>query len=509
MAPWLPLLVGAVLRLVHLTLPVVGVHSWRQADTAAMARHFAQGDMLLWLPQIDWAGASPGYVESEFPLYPYLLAGLYRLFGLHEWLGRGLSLLASLLTIWVLIRLGSRLLSPAAGWWGGLFFAVLPLSTYYGRTLQAEALLLLLAALAIERLLAWRQQGRIRDLLLCWLSFTLAVLIKVLPLLWLGLPLLWLGWPAVAGGSDGRRWPRRALGPLLFLAATLAVTALWFWHAHQLGQASGLSFGFWGGDSDRNNWLALLQWRYWADLLLRTAVRGFAVVGVPLLVLGALRSLRLANRDGRVFLVGCAGVAATGLVASHASAVHEYYQLPLLLYACPLMGLACSGRGWWWASVGLLVAIALVILSLDYWRVESAQAADLAPLAERIRSQTPARARIVAVSGSDPTLLNLGRRQGWLAAPEGVSAEAIAAWQSAGASHIAGSFLRIASHEPLADEGIRQRLQDQLCRLRQPAGGPCPWPESFYVIPLRGSAALNAPGIEPTINGRPSMADHR
>ena len=485
MNPWLPLLVGAVLRLVHLTMPVVGVHSWRQADTAAMARHFAQGDMLLWLPQIDWAGASPGYVESEFPLYPSLLAGLYRLFGLHEWLGRGLSLLASLLTIWLLIRIGRQLLTAAAGWWGGLFFAVLPLSTYYGRTLQAEALLLLLAALAIERLLAWRRQQRLRDLLLCWLCFTLAVLIKVLPLLWLGLPLLWLGWPATDPGSRGRRWLSRALGPLLFVTATLAVTGLWFWHAHQLGQASGLSFGFWGGDSDRSNWLAVLQWRYWADLLLRTAVRGFAVVGVPLLVLGGLRSLRRPNRDGLVFLVGCASVAASGLVASHASAVHEYYQLPLLLYACPLMGLACSEARWWWGSVGLLVAVSLVILSLDYWRLESQQAADLWPLAERIRSQTPTQARIVAVSGSDPTLLNLGRRQGWLTGPGGVTPEAIAAWRAAGASHVAGSFRRIASHEPFSDDAARQQLQVQLCRLRQPAGGDCPWPEPFFVIPLR------------------------
>ena len=35
---WPLLLIGAALRLVNLHAPVLGVHSWRQADTAAIAR---------------------------------------------------------------------------------------------------------------------------------------------------------------------------------------------------------------------------------------------------------------------------------------------------------------------------------------------------------------------------------------------------------------------------------------------------------------------------------------
>ena len=81
---WLPIAVGVLLRLVQLWMPIVGVHSWRQADTAAMARHFALSDRPIWLPQIDWAGAAEGYVESEFPLFPFLVSRLYQLFGVQE-----------------------------------------------------------------------------------------------------------------------------------------------------------------------------------------------------------------------------------------------------------------------------------------------------------------------------------------------------------------------------------------------------------------------------------------
>ncbi|MFM7674970.1 MAG: ArnT family glycosyltransferase [Synechococcus sp.] len=494
--PWLPLALGAVLRLVQLTMPVLGVHSWRQADTAAMARHFAEGGMVLWLPQIDWAGAAPGYVESEFPLFPYLVAGLYRLFGVHEWLARGLAVLCSLLTLWLVVRIGKRLLGAAAGWWGGLFYAVLPSSVYFGRSVQPEPLLLLLAALSFERLLAWQEHRRRRDLLLCWLGFCGACLLKVFPLVWLGLPLLWRWW------SEARptRRPQALLGPALFALAAVALSALWYWHAWQLGQASGLSFGFWGGDADRSSPLTLLGWRYWSELLLRISLRNLAVLGLPLLLLGIATAPR---RNGSSLVVGLAAVLGAGALVARSSAVHEYYQLPLLLFACPLMGLGWEELRRRWSDtagarirftlLGLLLATSLVILSLDYWRVERVQERQLAPLAAAIRAGTPPGARIVAVSGPDPTLLNLARRQGWLVNPGKVSPKAIRRWRKQGATALVGSLETIESFRPFAEGPEKEKLVQTLCRLQPDS--PCPWPEHpWYVVPLDdGTASPSSP----------------
>ena len=187
---WIPITLGIILRSIQVWMPITGIHSWRQADTAAMARHFHLSNTPIWLPQIDWGGASAGYVESEFPLFPYLTSQLYQLFGLHEWLGRCLSIVCSALTIWLIIRLGRRWFNPAAGWWGGMALAVAPLGIYYGRSFQAEALMLLCAAAALESHSFWSSQQSKRGLILSWLLFTTAALIKVIPLLWLGLPLL-------------------------------------------------------------------------------------------------------------------------------------------------------------------------------------------------------------------------------------------------------------------------------------------------------------------------------
>ena len=74
---WALLALGLVVRLPHLGMPPIGVHSWRQSDTAAIARNYREHGYRFGMPQVDWGGAGPGYVESEFPLYPYSASLLY------------------------------------------------------------------------------------------------------------------------------------------------------------------------------------------------------------------------------------------------------------------------------------------------------------------------------------------------------------------------------------------------------------------------------------------------
>lgn len=82
---------GAAARLYRITQPMLGPYDWRYFDTAAMARNFYEGGMHFLYPQVDWRGNSPGYVDSESPLYTYSVAVLYHLFGVHEWVGRAFN----------------------------------------------------------------------------------------------------------------------------------------------------------------------------------------------------------------------------------------------------------------------------------------------------------------------------------------------------------------------------------------------------------------------------------
>ena len=53
---WPIVLIGLFLRLVNINAPVLGVHSWRQADTASIARNFLSNNFNFWQPQVNWSG---------------------------------------------------------------------------------------------------------------------------------------------------------------------------------------------------------------------------------------------------------------------------------------------------------------------------------------------------------------------------------------------------------------------------------------------------------------------
>lgn len=69
---------GVLLRLPLLfTSLSFGIDEWRQTDTASIAYHFYENGYKLFYPQIFWGGNGPGYVETEFQLYPFLVSILY------------------------------------------------------------------------------------------------------------------------------------------------------------------------------------------------------------------------------------------------------------------------------------------------------------------------------------------------------------------------------------------------------------------------------------------------
>ena len=74
---YIVLALGLALRFVNLQDPLTDKQAWRQTDTAAIARNFYEEGYSLFYPRVDWRGTTPGYVETNFPLYPFVVALLY------------------------------------------------------------------------------------------------------------------------------------------------------------------------------------------------------------------------------------------------------------------------------------------------------------------------------------------------------------------------------------------------------------------------------------------------
>src|SRR5437762_1760271 len=81
-------LLAVAARLILIDQAYVDHWSWRQSDVAAIARNFLQNGFHFGYPQINWAGNTPGYVGTEFPILPFIAAVCYRFAGIHEWVGR-------------------------------------------------------------------------------------------------------------------------------------------------------------------------------------------------------------------------------------------------------------------------------------------------------------------------------------------------------------------------------------------------------------------------------------
>ena len=132
-----------VIHLIYVNQPLVDDQNWRQTDTAAMARNFYEEDFRLLYPRVDWRGTTEGYVECEFPLYPYLVALLYRVFGgVYEGLGRGVSAVFCALSVLILFKLTVKLYDRRTGYWAGLLFGIVPVNVFFGRAFMVESLMI-------------------------------------------------------------------------------------------------------------------------------------------------------------------------------------------------------------------------------------------------------------------------------------------------------------------------------------------------------------------------------
>src|ERR1700736_1201100 len=117
-------ILAVIARLIAIDQPYIdNWNSWRESDVAAIARNYLTGGFHFTHPQIDRAGDQPGYVGTEFPILPFAAALCYKVFGVHEWIGRvqGVILFAvSLPFFFLLVR---AIFGEIAATWALFFYS--------------------------------------------------------------------------------------------------------------------------------------------------------------------------------------------------------------------------------------------------------------------------------------------------------------------------------------------------------------------------------------------------
>ena len=185
------LLLATAVRIYKINSPLADKYSWRQADTASVAKNLVKDFNLLYpkyhdLSNIPSGKENPkGWRMVEFPLYNAIFAYLYKLNPSLpiEVYGRIVSIFFTLLSISILYYLLLKEVSLYAAFIGGLTYALLPFIVFFTRVVLPEPTAVSLAMISIffAYLFSKEKHGKLTVYFYYFLSlffFSLSLLVK-------------------------------------------------------------------------------------------------------------------------------------------------------------------------------------------------------------------------------------------------------------------------------------------------------------------------------------------
>ncbi len=466
---FLILFLAFLFRIVNAGAPVIGVHEWRQCDTAAIARNFYENGMDLFHPQIDWAGNSGGFVESEFQIYPFATALLYKVFGFHEFLGRLLSIIISIAGAFYFFLLVREIFGEKPALWAAGVYCILPLNIFYSTSIQPEASFMAASIAGMYYLMKWSSSESVRHLACSGVLISAACLLK-LTNLYLGLPVLYV-FIKKYGSSLWKKWP-----VWLYAALVLVPVMLWYHHAHGIFLEYGNTFGIW--DYKSGKWLNLefLQFRFWNKIFFFSIfIKHFAVFGLPLFIAGY--SMKRLDDKEMFFELWLLAFFIFVFIAARGHMLHEYYQLPLTAIGSAYIGKFLAQK----FETGNLVKIyfaAMIVFSISIYSYyvilqspsDSFEMKFSAIIKEKIKDARP----LIFISQNlpdpyfpdcDPVLLYHAHMKGWTTSAKKFDHTYLAGKIKQGAAYAAGkhSFFKGADGEAklrMLLSGVYQKLYD-------------------------------------------------
>jgi hypothetical protein len=226
---------GALVRAADVLRPI-DKPSWRECDLGSISRNFVREGFNPLMPQIDWRGNSPGYAEMEFTLYPALIGASYKVFGVHDFIGRVWAFLFSLGTLFFFFKLARHYLDDFFSIFAALFFTFNPLVIDISTSIQPEGLMIFTYVAAAWFFIKWLDEEKDKYFLLALIATALTLLAKATAgHIGLFFGVLLLQKYGLSIFKQGKVW--------LFGIFSLAPCLLWYLHAKSLWKSYGNSLG--------------------------------------------------------------------------------------------------------------------------------------------------------------------------------------------------------------------------------------------------------------------------
>ena len=398
-------------RLYRITNPVADWHSWRQADTAAVARNFVKDGFNLLYPQSDsflalneQGLANPNrYFINEFPFYNAVVAGVYKLWGINETYARLVSVVFSSVGAVALYLISLKLFGQKIALVTSLFYALNPYNVYYGRVIMPDPVFVSLGLIGAYLFLL-KPWGVVSAVV-----FALSLLVKPYAIFLLPLLVYWGKWKPKAMAM----WGIIAFVPFIL------------WRIHFANHPEGSFASTWLLNATNIRFSgAFFRWLIF-DRMNRLI---FATGGFVLLTIGILNSYQDRKRLG--ILTWLLSIAAYMTIFAMGNVTHDYYQLPLvpvgsILVAFGFWQIIDSAKTSWHRLINSAVAVSLLLLSLAFGWYEvrgyfNINRPEIVAAGIAVDALTPKDALVIAAYNSDPAFLYQTNRHGW---PDGVNLE--------------------------------------------------------------------------------------
>jgi hypothetical protein len=159
----------------------MSVHQWRQCDCLSITLNYYKENRSFLNPSICWIGEKgEGETISEFPIIYYTVAQLWKIFGQHEFIFRGIVVLLLFISLFLLFRTFERFLNSSF-WAIGLVMLLFtsPIWVYYGNNFLADVPALSLAIIGWFHFMKFYRLEKNKYLFFSMFFFLLGGLIKI------------------------------------------------------------------------------------------------------------------------------------------------------------------------------------------------------------------------------------------------------------------------------------------------------------------------------------------
>lgn len=455
------LILAFAVRLYKIDNPIADWHSWRQADTAAVARNFVKSGFNFLRPQVDnFVITNDKGLENrerlfyvEPPIYQTIVFIFYKLWGVREYLARFVSIIFSLATIIFIYLLAKKYFSETTALFAAFFFAFIPYSIYYGRVILPEPLMLFATISSIYFTSQWVDKNKLKYFILAILATAITFLTKAYMLVLL-LPIIYLFYQKFGSNFLQNR------KVLVFLGCSVIPLVLWRVFISFNPEAIPSSVWLFNGGNIRFTG-AFFHWIF-AERLGKLIL---AYGGVALFIVGLL--LRPGKKEGWLLHWWVFSIILYFFILARGNVTHDYYQLPFMLPAVLFLAkgtefLLRGGEKFSrLLSTTIVIALILAMFAFGWFEIRGFYWINHPEIVEAGRAVdrlTSPDARVIAPYSGDVAFLYQTDRHGWAVVDRPINI-LIQNW---GATHYVSTTLDPATLEFAKQYQILEKTQNYI-----------------------------------------------